>query len=182
MFARKDGVKKVVADVASIHDLITTEHPGLPIILFGQSEGGLIALSFLRQRLRPVAGAAIWNYPERQPLSMPVARLLLGWELCPESISLEGGLDRQALLIGIGVVAVLFLVLFFVGDSEDEAEGRATDYTVPVAGGFPVPPMPGGGPVRGAAQPLVFERRGEPLVQTETSTSTQTSTQGATDG
>ena len=98
------------------------------------------------------------------------------------SISLEGGLDRQALLIGIGVVAVLFLVLFFVGDSEDEAESRATDYTVPVAGGFPVPPMPGGGPVRGAAQPLVFERRGEPLVQTETSTSTQTSTQGATDG
>jgi NADH-quinone oxidoreductase subunit H len=96
------------------------------------------------------------------------------------SLSLQGGLDRNALLIGIGVLAVLFLVLFFFGESAEEAEeSQATDYTVSVAGGYPVPPMSGGGPVRGAAQPLVFERRGEPLVQTETSTSTS---QGGTDG
>jgi NADH-quinone oxidoreductase subunit H len=97
------------------------------------------------------------------------------------SISLEGGLDRNALLIGIGIVAVLFLVLFFVGDAgdDDSEDSRATDFTVPVAGGFPVPPMTAGGPVRGGAEPLVFERRGEPLVQTETSTSTS---QGGTDG
>ena len=95
------------------------------------------------------------------------------------AISLDGGVDRSVLLIGIGVLAVLFLVLFFIGDA-DEAEGaQANDFTVPVAGGFPVPPMPGGGPVRGAAQPLVFERRGEPLVQSETSTSTS---QGGADG
>jgi pimeloyl-ACP methyl ester carboxylesterase len=80
MFARKDGVKKVVADVASVHDLIATEHPGLPVILFGRSVGGLIALSFLCQRLRPVAGAAIWNYPKQPRLSSRAARLLLGWE------------------------------------------------------------------------------------------------------
>jgi alpha-beta hydrolase superfamily lysophospholipase len=80
MFARRDGVKKVVADTASVHDLIAREHPGLPVILFGRSAGGLIALSFLRERARPVAGAAIWNYPEISRLSAHAARLLLAWE------------------------------------------------------------------------------------------------------
>ena len=77
------------------------------------------------------------------------------------SLSLDGGIDRQYLLGGIGVLAVLFLVLFFVGETQepaaedDEAEPPPFDAH---AGGFPVPPMPAGGPVRGAAQPLVFRR------------------------
>ena len=79
MFARKDGVKKVIADVASVHDLIAKEHPGRPVILFGRSIGGLIALGFLRERARPVAGAAIWDYPE-EPLPARMTRLLLAWE------------------------------------------------------------------------------------------------------
>ena len=42
------------------------------------------------------------------------------------SISLEGQIDRQYLLIGIGVLAVLFLLLFFVGeDAEEAAEAAA---------------------------------------------------------
>ena len=71
------------------------------------------------------------------------------------AISLDGGIDRQYLLIGIGILAVLFLVMFFVGDdgSEDEKAGPAE----PTAGGFPVPAMPAGGPVRGAAAPLTFD-------------------------
>ena len=69
------------------------------------------------------------------------------------AISLEGGIDRQYLLAGIGVVAVLFLVLFFVG-GEEEKEGRPPRRPHPAvedegrpfdafAGGYPVPPMPG---------------------------------------
>jgi alpha-beta hydrolase superfamily lysophospholipase len=80
MFAWKDGARKVVADVAAVHDLIAGEHPGRPVVLFGRSVGGLIALSFLRERMRPVAGAAIWHYPARRPLSTRAARLLLAWE------------------------------------------------------------------------------------------------------
>ena len=77
------------------------------------------------------------------------------------SISLEGGIDRQYLLIGIGVLAVLFVAMFFFG-ADEEARGReaepATRTTDDVASaGFPVPPMPAGGPVQGAAAPLVFE-------------------------
>ena len=72
------------------------------------------------------------------------------------AISLDGGFDRQYLLAAIGVVAVLFLVLFFVGgdaedadDAEDaensdgaEPAGGAVPFD-PFAGGYPVPPMPG---------------------------------------
>ncbi|MFC4783087.1 NADH-quinone oxidoreductase subunit NuoH [Nocardioides sp. MAHUQ-72] len=72
------------------------------------------------------------------------------------SISLEGGLDRQYLLIGIGVLAVLFLALFFMGESEEEPE-PAEQPADAHAGGFPVPPMPAGGAVRGAAAPLTFD-------------------------
>jgi len=76
------------------------------------------------------------------------------------SISLEGQIDRKYLLIGIGVLAVLFLALFFVGDDEEkraEAQGDGSEEEPDLlAGGYPVPAMPRGGAVRGAAAPLVF--------------------------
>ena len=60
--------------------------------------------------------------------------------------SLEGGIDRTYLLAAIGVVAVLFLVLFFVGGGVEEAEDEGAAPEKPFdafAGGYPVPPMPG---------------------------------------
>ncbi|GCD89647.1 NADH-quinone oxidoreductase subunit NuoH [Nocardioides sp. LS1] len=75
------------------------------------------------------------------------------------SVSLDGGVDRQYLLIGIGVLAVLFLALFFIGESEEEPTVTETEESGRATGGFPVPPMPAGGAVRGAAVPLTFESR-----------------------
>jgi NADH-quinone oxidoreductase subunit H len=73
------------------------------------------------------------------------------------SVSLNGGFGRTQLLIGIGILVVLFLVLFFVGDSRETEDAEPADAEVdPYAGGFPVPPMPAGGAVRGAARPLTF--------------------------
>jgi NADH-quinone oxidoreductase subunit H len=72
------------------------------------------------------------------------------------SISLDGGIDRRYLLIGIGALAVVFLVLFFIGGIAEE--DTATEPEVAPVGGFPVPPMPAGGPVRGAAVSLTFDR------------------------
>jgi len=72
--------------------------------------------------------------------------------------SLEGGIDRQYLLIGLGIAVVLFLGVFFFGDTseeEDEADATPQGYD----GGFPVPPMPTGGAVRGAATTLTFDTR-----------------------
>ena len=55
-FGSPDGSAKVIADVAAIHDLIAVEHPGLPVIVFGHSMGGLIALNFVLQTFRAGAG------------------------------------------------------------------------------------------------------------------------------
>jgi len=96
---------------------------------------------------------------------IPIALLWIVAVATIRSISLDGGIDRQYLLGGIGVLAVLFLVLFFVGETDEEEPAPVDDGTAdgsPVdahAGGFPVPPMPAGGPVRGAAKPLVFEKK-----------------------
>jgi NADH-quinone oxidoreductase subunit H len=79
----------------------------------------------------------------------------LGWIIAVgtiRAISLEGGIDRQYLLIGIGVVAVVFLALLFFGEAPEEETAEAEEKPA----GFPVPPMPAGGPVRGSAAPLTF--------------------------
>jgi NADH-quinone oxidoreductase subunit H len=80
----------------------------------------------------------------------------LGWIIAVgtiRAISLEGGIDRQYLLIGIGIAAVVFLAMFFFGEpaEEDTTEVEETP------AGFPVPPMPAGGAVRGSAAPLTFD-------------------------
>ncbi|WP_170126063.1 NADH-quinone oxidoreductase subunit NuoH [Nocardioides speluncae] len=71
-------------------------------------------------------------------------------------ITLDGGLDRSYLLAAIGVLAVLFLALFFVGEPAEPEPATAAAPEDAYAGGFPVPPMPAGGAVRGAAAPLTF--------------------------
>jgi NADH-quinone oxidoreductase subunit H len=72
------------------------------------------------------------------------------------AVSLDGGVDRQYLLMGIGVGLVLLLALsFWPGAGTDEEEAEAAPATG-LAGGFPTPPMPTGGAVQGAAQPLTF--------------------------
>jgi NADH-quinone oxidoreductase subunit H len=96
------------------------------------------------------------------------------------SISLEGSIDRSYLLIGIGVLAVLFLVMFFVGEDTEQADQAAESTEEPVkAGGFPVPAMPADGAVRGAAAPLEFGRR-EPQPATVSSTIGDSPTDGVT--
>ncbi len=84
----------------------------------------------------------------------------LGWIILVatvRAVSNEGGVDRQYLLIGAGVLAGLFLVLMFFGDDESAEDEASTGATDAFSGGFPVPPMPTGGAVRGAAAPLSFE-------------------------
>jgi NADH-quinone oxidoreductase subunit H len=67
-------------------------------------------------------------------------------------MSLDGGIDRNYLLIGLAVLAVVFAALFFVGGGEEEEEEAPAEPTEAdaFAGGYPVPPMPADGAVRGA--------------------------------
>jgi NADH-quinone oxidoreductase subunit H len=60
------------------------------------------------------------------------------------SLSISGGIDRNYLLIGLGVLAVIFAALFFVGGGEEEAAPAQEPAEFDAfAGGYPVPPMPG---------------------------------------
>ena len=61
--------------------------------------------------------------------------------------------NPQFWMILVGAVLVVLLITFLV--PEGKKEGLAP-VNPPRQGGYPVPPMPSGGPVRGAAAPLTF--------------------------
>lgn len=80
MFAAREGAAKVIADVGAVHDFIAAEHPGLPVILFGHSMGGLIALNFLLRHPGRVTAAAIWNANFTAGALGRAAQAILAWE------------------------------------------------------------------------------------------------------
>jgi alpha-beta hydrolase superfamily lysophospholipase len=79
-FGTPSGGDKVLADIASIHGLIRAEHPGLPIILFGHSMGGLIAANYLLRHPEGIHAAAIWNANFSTGLAGRAALAILAWE------------------------------------------------------------------------------------------------------
>jgi NADH-quinone oxidoreductase subunit H len=78
----------------------------------------------------------------------------LAWVFAVATIrwmSVNGGIDRNYLLIALAVLAVVFAALFFVGGEEEPEEGEAEEVEFDAfAGGYPVPPMPG---TNGGARP-----------------------------
>ena len=87
---------------------------------------------------------------------IPVSLLWIVAVATIRAITLDGGVDRQQLLIIIGIMAAVFLVMFLIPERKPEVEEEAPAGAVPSSVGFPVPPMPAGGAVRGAAAPLTF--------------------------
>ncbi|MGH6759982.1 MAG: alpha/beta fold hydrolase [Phyllobacterium sp.] len=79
-FARTNGVQAVIADTAAVHGLILRRHPGSPVIVFGHSMGGLIALNYVLKHSRAIAGAAIWNANFSAGLAGRAAQALLIYE------------------------------------------------------------------------------------------------------
>lgn len=79
-FATYGGSEKVLADVAAIHATIRAEHPGLPIVIFGHSMGGLIATNHLVHHPGSVQAAAIWNANFSPGLAGRAAQAILAWE------------------------------------------------------------------------------------------------------
>ena len=79
-FGKPDGGAKVIADVVAVHDLIATEHPGLPVIVFGHSMGGQIALNFVLRYSHRIHAAAIWNANVSAGLLGRLAQAILAWE------------------------------------------------------------------------------------------------------
>lgn len=80
VFAMRDGAEKVIADVAAVHDRIAKERPGLPVIVFGHSMGGLVALNFVLEHSERIHGAAIWNANFSAGAAGRLAQAILAWE------------------------------------------------------------------------------------------------------
>ncbi|MFS8145630.1 alpha/beta fold hydrolase [Rhizobium sp. BR 249] len=60
-FARRGGVERVIGDVIAMRAHATSRHPGLPVILFGHSMGGLIALNAAVTAPGDFDAVAVWN-------------------------------------------------------------------------------------------------------------------------
>ncbi len=89
---------------------------------------------------------------------IPIALLWIVAVATVKSLSDSGALGRRELIIGLGVMAAVFLVLslFSASGTPEEPEVQTEDVD-PFAGGYPVPPMPSGGAVQGAAPALEFQ-------------------------
>jgi alpha-beta hydrolase superfamily lysophospholipase len=79
-FGKEPAHDKVLGDVDAVHDLIARNHPGLPVILFGHSMGGLIALNYLMGHSSRVAAAAIFNANFSAGALGRAAQAILAWE------------------------------------------------------------------------------------------------------
>jgi alpha-beta hydrolase superfamily lysophospholipase len=79
-FGTPNGQDKVIADVATIHGLIREEHPGLPVVVFGHSMGGLIALNYLLSHPQGIHAVAIWNANFSAGVAGVAAQAILAWE------------------------------------------------------------------------------------------------------
>lgn len=60
-FAARMGSETVISEVLAFNQHIRQKHPGLPVVLFGHSMGGLIAFNFALSHSSTIDAIAIWN-------------------------------------------------------------------------------------------------------------------------
>ncbi|QGG90952.1 alpha/beta fold hydrolase [Agrobacterium sp. MA01] len=80
IFARRNGAEKVIADVMAMRELAVETYPGLPVILFGHSMGGLIALNVANEHPQAFHGLTIWNSNFNPGLAGRFAQAVLSLE------------------------------------------------------------------------------------------------------
>lgn len=79
-FARRNGVEQVIADVLAMRELAAAAYPGLPIILFGHSMGGLISLNTVVTYPDKFDAVTVWNSNFNPGLAGRAAQLILKTE------------------------------------------------------------------------------------------------------
>ena len=79
-FANEDGWNKVMADVLAVNADARANWPGLPVIVFGHSMGGVISFNHVLREPDSVVAAAVWNANnEKNPLE-GVMKMILWFE------------------------------------------------------------------------------------------------------
>lgn len=76
-YAQSQGIDKVLNDVRAMRDMTAGNHPGLPVILFGHSMGGLIALNAAENDPDLYDGLAVWNSNFNPGLAGRAAQVIL---------------------------------------------------------------------------------------------------------
>jgi alpha-beta hydrolase superfamily lysophospholipase len=79
-FGQSGGGDKVLADVEFVQTRIAKDLPGLPLIQFGHSMGGLITLNAVMRRSAHLFGAAVWNANFTTGILGQAALAVLAWE------------------------------------------------------------------------------------------------------
>jgi alpha-beta hydrolase superfamily lysophospholipase len=79
-FAPRDGIARVIADMRAVREHAAGRHPGLPVVLFGHSMGGLLALAFAQAHPADIDALAVWNSNLEPGLSGRVAQAVLAVE------------------------------------------------------------------------------------------------------
>jgi alpha-beta hydrolase superfamily lysophospholipase len=76
-FARREGARRVIDDVAAFRDHVAGRHRGLPVVLFGHSMGGLIALNAAVAYPDKFDAIAVWNSNFNPGIAGRVAQAIL---------------------------------------------------------------------------------------------------------
>ena len=79
-FAKENGGEKVLADAKAMRDFASAAHPGLSVILFGHSMGGLISLNTVISYPSDFAAVAVWNSNFNAGPAGSAAKLILAGE------------------------------------------------------------------------------------------------------
>lgn len=108
-FAAKDGIARVLDDVLAIRDQARAAHSGLPLIIFGHSMGGLIAMNSVLRDSDALSGAAIWNCNFSAGMLGRLAQFILAGE---------------RMLLGSDVPSMVLPKLTFGDWSKKETDGR----------------------------------------------------------
>jgi len=61
VFGADTGWAKVIEDAKAVEDHLRTRFPNLPVIVFGHSMGGVVAMNHAMARKGEIAGLAVWN-------------------------------------------------------------------------------------------------------------------------
>ena len=95
-FAHSRGAQKLVADVHAVLDHAHIQHHDLPVILFGHSMGGLIALNTALKYGKDLAGLAVWNANPAMTLQEKLAVLALKVEKALKGSDVQSDLFARA--------------------------------------------------------------------------------------
>ncbi|WP_105382570.1 alpha/beta fold hydrolase [Neorhizobium alkalisoli] len=91
-FARRDGVRLVSEDVKAMRDMAARNHPGLPVLLFGHSMGGLIALNAAIDHPDSYDAVAVWNSNFNPGMAGRAAQVILLAEKALKGSDVPSGL------------------------------------------------------------------------------------------